>query len=199
MIRLISPIIAGAAVLLLAACSAGPSLNAPVPDPADTPSGSPTLAPAASPSPTSTSVAEKQGWFVEGQNSYLSGSAHYCSWDDRLTTVNTEYPGFGFSVLGSPPDDWNGTDIWDDSSASVGLNIATRKYTAQRYDGEAGYGTSWFTNGTFTFDRNAEGVITGGRGTGKTKIGLPGGDVQRTDDVMTFTVKGIDEAEWCNF
>ena len=201
MIRSSSVSVAGAVVVFLAACSAGPSANAPVPDPSDTPSGSPVVPEPVSPPPTATNAAEKQSWLVQGENSYLSGTGRYCSWDESLTAENPEYPAIGFTVLGGPPDDWNGTDMFDDSSPSVGLNLVTRKYTASRFDGDlaTGLGTSWDTKGTFTFERNAAGVVTGGRGTGTTKIILPSGDVERPSDVITFTVTPIEEMDWCNF
>lgn len=171
-------------VVLLAACSSGPGV--PTPDPSS--------------SPSSLGLGDGQGWIVHGQNDYVDGSTTVCSDEDVLTHPEPEY--FALYLEQGPglPDDWEPGDAYQVSSDGILLSFDTGEYEASRFDGDdsTGIGTVWETFGTFTFDRDAQGVITGGHGTGETRIIRESGDVEHPSDTMSFTVTVAPEPPWCD-
>lgn len=177
-------------IVLLAGCSSGP--GTPMPGPGSDPSGSP--------SPSALGLVDGQGWIVQGANDYVDGSTPVCSDEDVLTNPAPEY--FGLYLEQGPgiPDDWKPGDPYQVNADGILLSFDTGKYDAQRFDGDdsTGIGTGWQTSGTFTFQRDAQGVITGGQGTGKTVINHENGDVEHLSDSMTFTVAVAVEPPWCN-
>ena len=156
--------------------------------------------PSSTPSPSAMGLLDGQGWIVEGQNDYVDGSTVVCSDEDVLTNPAPEY--FALYLEQGPglPDDWMPGDAYQVNADGILLSFDTGRYDAQRFDGNdsTGIGTSWQTSGTFTFDRDAQGVITGGHGTGKTQIIHKDGDVEHPSDTMSFTVRVAVEPPWCN-
>lgn len=175
-----------AIALLLTACSAGP--DDPMPLPSD------------SASPSAVGLGGDRGWLVEAQNDYLTTSSPVCSDEDILTAEDPEYFSLYLEVSGGMPDDWKPGDVYQVDNNGILLEFDTGKYTASRFDGDlnTGIGTAWETFGRFTFERDAQGVMTGGSGTGTTRIIHENGDVERLADAMTFTVAVADEPSWCN-
>jgi hypothetical protein len=171
--------------LLLAGCSSDPGA----------------LVPGPSPSPSPFGLAEGEGWVVHGQNDYVDGSSTVCSYEDLLTNPDIDPEFFGLYLEQGPglPDDWMPGDVYQVSADGILLNFATGEYEASRFDGDdsTGIGSLWDSSGTFTFDRDAQGVITGGHGTGKTQIIHESGDVERPSDTMTFTVTVAPQPPWC--
>jgi hypothetical protein len=141
-----------------------------------------------------------RGWRVEASNGYLTASAPVCSDEDILTAENPEFFGLYLEAGPGMPDDWKPGDPYQVDSNGILLEFDTGRYRASRFDGDvqAGIGTSWETFGTFEFQRDAQGVITGGSGSGETRIMHENGDVENLDDAMTFTVTVADEPTWCN-
>lgn len=167
--------------LLLAACS--PSV--PMPTPTDTPS------------PSAFGQQAGLDWLVVATNGYLEASGSVCAWEDILTAPDPEF--FGL-YLERDPDSvtLEGTERVDNNG--IHLQFDNGRYTASRFDGDiyVGIGTYWETSGTLTFERDAQGVIIGGGGTGQTRIIHESGDVERLPDTMTFTVSQFDEQTWCD-
>jgi hypothetical protein len=155
--------------------------------------------PTDTPSPGAIQPADR-GWLVEGHIDYLDASSPVCSDEDLLTAARPEFFGLYLERSGGPPDDWTPDVQYQVDNNGILLDFGTLKYQGSRFDGDltAGIGTKWETFGTFTFERDAQGVITGGRGTGKTTLLHESGDVEHLSDAMTFTVSVSDEPTWCN-
>ena len=155
--------------------------------------------PSGSPSPSALGNVEGQGWIVQGQNDYVDGSTPVCSDEDVLTNPSPEFFGLYLEQGPGMPDDWQPGDPYQVNADGILLSFDTGKYDAQRFDGDdsTGIGTSWQTSGTFTFDRDAQGVITGGQGTGKTELVHENGDIEHLSDTMSFTVQVAPEPSWC--
>jgi hypothetical protein len=156
--------------------------------------------PSASPSPSALGNVEGQGWIVHGQNDYVDGSSKVCSDEDLLTNPAPEFFGLYLEQGPGMPDDWNPDDMYQVNADGILLSFDIGEYDAYRFDGNdsTGIGTGWETAGTFTFDRDAQGVITGGHGTGKTRIVHESGDIERLSDTMSFTVVVAPEPPWCD-
>ncbi len=180
------------AALLLAACSPGPQVPMPGPDPTASPSAN---APGSADGP---GVVDGQGWRVQAQNDFIDAFEHICSVDDTLTNPDSEFAGITLSP-GGTPDDWNPDEPTTYDQNNIVLEFDTGKYSASRFDGDAsaGIGSYWETFGTFTFDRDAQGVITGGSGSGPTRYISVDGDTERSTDTMTFTVTVTPDPPWC--
>lgn len=170
--------------LLLAACSP----VGPMPVPTD------------STSPTVVGFDGDRGWRVEASNGYLTASSPVCSDENILTTENPEFFSLYLEAGPGMPDDWKPGDTYQVDNNGILLEFDSGKYSASRFDGDvqAGIGTYWETFGTFEFERDAQGVITGGSGSGATRIMHENGDTEKLDDAMSFTVTVADEPTWCN-
>lgn len=169
-------------IVLLTACGVGPSM--PVPE---------------SPSPSAGPQSD-QGWLVTGQNDYLNASMPVCSDEELLTAEQPEFFGAYLEEGPGMPDDWQPGDVYNVDANGILLEFDTGKYSVSRFDGVIGtdIGTFWETFGTFTFERDGTGVISGGSGTGKTRIIHEDGDVENLPDTMTFSVAVSEEPTWCN-
>lgn len=175
------------AVLLLTACRPQSTTNMPMPDPSESPSAS------------VIGEADDRGWIVEAENGYLTASSRVCSDEDLLTSAESEFPAIYLEEGGGPPDDWVPSEQFEVDSNGILLDFGAGEYDASRFDGANGIGTAWETlNGTLSVDRDAQGVITGGTGTGETRILHANGDSERIVDVVTFTVTVADEPAWCD-
>ncbi len=122
-----------------------------------------------------------------------------CADEDLLSNPDSEFPGIYLEQGPGMPDDWKPGDLYQVSSDGMLIDFGAGTYNASRFDGDdsMGIGTAWETFGRVTIDRDAQGVITGGSGTGKTRILHENGDVENLTDSMTFTVSIIDEPTWC--
>lgn len=173
--------------VLLASCTTGPG-PMPVPDP-----------PGPTPAPGGLTPGAGQSWLVQGHNDYVDGSSPVCADEDILTAEAPEF--FGLYLEQGPglPDDWKPGDEYQVSADGILLEFDTGRYSANRFDGDdfAGIGTAWETFGDFEYTRDAQGVISGGSGTGQTRVLHENGDVENLADTMTFTVVVADEPTWC--
>jgi hypothetical protein len=141
-----------------------------------------------------------EAWMVKGANDYLDGSSPVCADEDTLTNPNSEFGGVYLEEGPGMPDSWKPGDEYEANGNGISLYFEIGKYDSQRFDGDisTGRGTSWETNGTFTFERDADGVISGGSGTGKTTVIHDNGDVEHLTDSMTFAVTVVDAPRWCS-
>ena len=173
--------------ILLAGCSSGSGVPMPGPDPT------------ASPSANAPGVVDGPGWRVQAQNDYVDASGPVCSDEDILTNPDSEFPGVYLEQGPGMPDDWKPGDPYQVNSDGILLEFDTGKYSAGRFDGDVstGIGSVWETFGTFTFERDAQGVITGGSGSGPTRYISVDGDTERSTDTMTFTVTVTPDPPWC--
>lgn len=160
--------------------------------------------PTASPSangpglPDDPGVVDGQGWRVQAQNDYIDAFEHVCFAEDTLTNPDPEFFGIALSP-GGTPDDWNPDEQTTYDQNNIVLQFDTGRYSAGRFDGDVstGIGSVWETFGTFTFERDAQGVITGGSGSGPTRYISVDGDSERSTDTMTFTVTVTPDPPWC--
>jgi hypothetical protein len=186
---------AGFALVLVTAagCTTGPVVPMPAP------SGSISPEPGPGPGPGELIPGDGESWLVHGQNDYVDGSIPVCSDDDVLTAAQPEFFGLYLEQGPGMPDDWRPGDAYQVNGDGILLEFDTGDYTASRFDGDdySGIGTAWETFGTFTYTRDAQGVISGGSGTGETRILHENGDVENLADTMTFTVVVADEPTWC--
>ena len=181
--------------VVLAGCAAGP-VTAPPGSTGAPESATPT--PGAAPSEPG-GLAPGESWLVQGANDYVDGSSPVCADEDLLTNPDAEFLSIYLEQGPGMPDDWKPGDPYQVSSDGILIDFAAGTYNASRFDGDdsTGIGTAWETFGQVTIDRDAQGVITGGSGTGKTRILRENGDVEKLTDSMTFTVSIIDEPTWC--
>lgn len=183
------------ASMLLVGCTAGPAAP---------PSSSTAATESASPTPGAggsepAGLAPGESWLVQGANAYVDGTSPVCADEDLLSNPDSEFPGVYLEQGPGMPDSWKPGDEYQVNGDGILLDFGSGDYSGSRFDGDdfTGIGTAWETFGTFTFERDDEGVITGGSGTGKTRILHENGDVENLTDSMTFTVSIVDEPTWC--
>lgn len=182
------------AVLVATTACTSPATDAtsmPVPDPSASASG------AVSAGDDEATPDEPIGWLVEGQTTFVTASARICADEDRLLE-DSDFPSILLEANGGPADDWDGVSTYEIDENSITLDFGEGRWYADRFDGANGKGDSWQTpNGSLTVIRDANGVVTGGSGTGQGEAIYANGDGARFDDTVTFTVTVMEQPAWC--
>lgn len=137
------------------------------------------------------------GWLVSVTNNYMTATARLCAIDTIWTEPDSEYAGIYAERNGGMPDGF-GNAVYEVDPHGIRLAFNSKRYFMGYTEGTAGIGTSYEFQGTFTFERDANGVPTHGSGTGTGRIIHPSGDVDNgVTDSMSFTLSPIPEPDWC--
>lgn len=138
------------------------------------------------------------GWLVSVTNNYMTATARLCAIDSIWTEPDSEYAGIYTERNGGMPDGL-GNSAYEVDPHGIRLEFNTKRYFMGYMEGAAGIGTAYDFQGTFTFERDANGVPTHGSGAGTGKVIHPSGDVDNgVTDSMSFTLSPIPEPDWCS-